>query len=143
MLRLSILRSAMIMGFAGQPREDNLVWVQIGYNSFFHSAYTITTNKGKPCSWMKTIATFAIMYPEALRDSRIMSLEHVKENGTFYNENEYRDELAFMYSEKSYSGFEEFRYGSDNSVSLQYPERPRSEGTSDDNKFKVARSIPV
>ncbi|GJW53132.1 hypothetical protein Tco_0097217 [Tanacetum coccineum] len=54
-------------------------------------------------------------------DSRIMSLEHVKENGTFYNENEYRDELAFMYSEKSYSGFEEFRYGSDNSVSLQYP----------------------
>ncbi|GJW51227.1 ankyrin repeat-containing protein [Tanacetum coccineum] len=43
------------------------------------------------------------------QDSRIMSLEHVKENGTFYNENEYGDELAFTYNEQSYSGFEEFR----------------------------------
>ncbi|GJX05577.1 retrovirus-related pol polyprotein LINE-1 [Tanacetum coccineum] len=50
-----------------------------------------------------------------------LSLEHVKENGTFYNENEYPDDLGFTYNEQNYSGFEEFRYGSDNSVSLQYP----------------------
>ncbi|GKA23849.1 hypothetical protein Tco_0709882 [Tanacetum coccineum] len=45
-----------------------------------------------------------------------------KENRTLYKENEYGDELAFTYNEQSYSGFEEFQYGSDNSVSLQYPE---------------------
>ncbi|GJZ33398.1 hypothetical protein Tco_0578834 [Tanacetum coccineum] len=56
-----------------------------------------------------------------LMDSRLMSLEHVKENGTFYNKNEYGDKLAFTYNEKCYSGFEEFQYGSENSVSLQYP----------------------
>ncbi|GJZ33395.1 hypothetical protein Tco_0578831, partial [Tanacetum coccineum] len=64
---------------------------------------------------------FETSLTQVFRDSRLMSLEHVKENGTFYNENEYGDELAFTYNEKSYSGFEEFRYGSDNSVSLQYP----------------------
>nr|GEY11384.1 hypothetical protein [Tanacetum cinerariifolium] len=50
-----------------------------------------------------------------------LSLEHVKENGTFYNENEYPDDLGFTYNEQNYSGFEEFHYVSDNSVSLQYP----------------------
>ncbi|GKD04602.1 NAC domain-containing protein 67-like protein, partial [Tanacetum coccineum] len=47
--------------------KDNLVEVQIGYNSLFHSANMISTNKGKPRSWKKSIATSAIMYPEALR----------------------------------------------------------------------------
>ncbi|GKE89189.1 calmodulin-binding transcription activator 4-like protein isoform X2, partial [Tanacetum coccineum] len=31
------------------------------------------------------------------------------------------DDLGFTYNEQNYSGFEEFQYGSDNSVSLQYP----------------------
>ncbi|GJT54244.1 symplekin isoform X2 [Tanacetum coccineum] len=53
----------MLEGFAGQRGEDNLVGVQIGYNSL----YTISTNKGKPRSWKKSIVTFVIMYPEALR----------------------------------------------------------------------------
>ncbi|GJY77412.1 ankyrin repeat-containing protein, partial [Tanacetum coccineum] len=58
---------------------------------------------------------------EALkRIQKQLSLEHVKENGTFYNENEYLDDLGFTYNEQNYSGFEEFQYGSDNSVSLQY-----------------------
>ncbi|GKA11747.1 ankyrin repeat-containing protein [Tanacetum coccineum] len=58
---------------------------------------------------------------EALkRIQKQLSLEHVKENGTFYNENEYPDDLGFTYNEQNYSGFEEFQYGSDNSVSLQY-----------------------
>ncbi|GJV98121.1 calmodulin-binding transcription activator 4-like protein isoform X2 [Tanacetum coccineum] len=43
-----------------------------------------------------------------------LSLENVKDNGTFYNENEYTDDLGFTYNEQNYSG-------SDNSVSLQYP----------------------
>ncbi|GKA82247.1 hypothetical protein Tco_0788995 [Tanacetum coccineum] len=59
---------------------------------------------------------------EALkRIQKQLSLEHVKDNGTFYNENEYPDDLGFTYNEQNYSGFEEFQYGSDNSVSLQYP----------------------
>ncbi|GKA82292.1 hypothetical protein Tco_0789040 [Tanacetum coccineum] len=66
------------------------------------------------------------------QDSRILSLEHVKENRTLYKENEYGDELAFTYNEQSYSGFEEFQYGSDNSVSLQYPEIGRSSRIDDE-----------
>ncbi|GKG24915.1 hypothetical protein Tco_0395543, partial [Tanacetum coccineum] len=31
------------------------------------------------------------------------------------------DDLGFTYNEQNYSVFEEFQYGSDNSVSLQYP----------------------
>ncbi|GKF00826.1 hypothetical protein Tco_0027749, partial [Tanacetum coccineum] len=55
------------------------------------------------------------------KDSRILSLEHMKENRTLYKENEYADDLGFTYNEQNYSGFEEFQYGSDNSVSLRYP----------------------
>ncbi|GJZ19925.1 calmodulin-binding transcription activator 4-like protein isoform X2 [Tanacetum coccineum] len=54
-------------------------------------------------------------------------MEHVKEYGTFYNENEYPDDLGFTYNEQNYSGFEEFQYGSDNSVSLQYPDIARDQ----------------
>ncbi|GJZ33399.1 urease isoform X2 [Tanacetum coccineum] len=56
----------MYRNLLGHRGEDNLVGVQIGYNILFHSAYTISTNKGKPRSWKKSIATFMIMYPEAL-----------------------------------------------------------------------------
>ncbi|PWA58809.1 ethylene induced calmodulin binding protein [Artemisia annua] len=59
---------------------------------------------------------------EALkRIQKQLSLEHVKDNHTFYNQNEYLDDLGFTYNEQNYSAFEEFQYGSDNSVSLQYP----------------------
>ncbi|GJZ37444.1 NAC domain-containing protein 67-like protein [Tanacetum coccineum] len=61
----------MYRDLLSESGEDNLVGVQIGDNSLFHSANTISTNKGKPRSWKKSIATFAIMYPGALRSSFI------------------------------------------------------------------------
>ncbi|GKC61638.1 hypothetical protein Tco_1089236 [Tanacetum coccineum] len=63
----------ILEGFAGQRGEDNLVGVQIGYNSL----YTISTNKGKPRSWKKSIVTFVIMYPEALRTVIRLDMEVV------------------------------------------------------------------
>ncbi|GKA23850.1 hypothetical protein Tco_0709883 [Tanacetum coccineum] len=63
----------MYRDLLGQRGEDNLVGVQIGYNSL----YTISTNKGKPRSWKKSIVTFAIMYPEALRTVIRLDMEVV------------------------------------------------------------------
>ncbi|GJU51687.1 hypothetical protein Tco_1221242 [Tanacetum coccineum] len=42
------------------------------------------------------------------RIQKHLSLEHMKENSTFYEQNEYGDELGFKYNEQNYSGFEEF-----------------------------------
>ena len=58
------------------------------------------------------------------RIQKQLSLEQVKDNRTFYNEKEYLDDFGFTYNEQNYSAFEEFHYGSDNSVSLQYPGLP-------------------
>ncbi|KAL7607503.1 hypothetical protein Lser_V15G14565 [Lactuca serriola] len=49
-----------------------------------------------------------------------LSLDHMKDIGTFYseNENEYANELGFTISEQDLGGSERLQYGSDNYVSL-------------------------
>ncbi|KAI3497618.1 hypothetical protein L1887_33048 [Cichorium endivia] len=48
-----------------------------------------------------------------------LSLDHLKDNGTFYSENE----LGFTINEPDFSGSQGLQYGSDNYVSLQYPDK--------------------
>ncbi|KAI3720428.1 hypothetical protein L6452_21344 [Arctium lappa] len=50
-----------------------------------------------------------------------LSLDHSKDNGSFYSKNEHPIELGFTINEQSYSGSEGLQYGSDDYVSLQYP----------------------
>ncbi|CAI9278171.1 unnamed protein product [Lactuca saligna] len=47
-----------------------------------------------------------------------LSLDHLKDIGTFYSENEYANELGFTISEQDLGGSERLQYGSDNYVSL-------------------------
>lgn len=49
-----------------------------------------------------------------------LSLDNMKDIGTFYNQNEFTDDLGFLTNVQHYSGSEGLQYGLDDYESLQY-----------------------